>query len=137
MSAIDYLNPKIPSGLARVAMPIVDATPAALDGYGRLVDDPETCHIEIVRWPSLGTRPVDDGTGDQGGTTEGVFVRERTRMSRRVPSAKARKSWLSDSSLSFIHTTIRLYVSVGRSPVQGLLPAPEATQMTMGLTSST
>src|SRR5258708_32968523 len=30
-------------------------------------------------------------------------------MSRRVPSAKARKSWLSDSSLSLLNTTIWLY----------------------------
>jgi len=34
------------------------------------------CRIEIVRWPAQGTRPVDDDTGDQGGTTEGVFVSE-------------------------------------------------------------
>ena len=37
---IDYLNPALPEGLRRVTMPVVDATPATLDGYGRLVDDP-------------------------------------------------------------------------------------------------
>jgi hypothetical protein len=73
---IDYLNPRVPPGIARVKMPVVDATPSTLDGYGHLVDDPGGCRIEIVRWPSLGTRPVDAGTGDQGGTTEGVFVSE-------------------------------------------------------------
>jgi hypothetical protein len=57
-------------------MPIVAATPEALRGYGNLVDDPDTCAIEIVRWPATGTRPVDADTGDQGGTTEGVFVAE-------------------------------------------------------------
>lgn len=71
---IDYLNPDLPAGLRRVAMPVVDATAAALAGYGCLVDDPETFAIEIVRWPAQGTRPVDADTGDQGGTTQGVFV---------------------------------------------------------------
>ncbi len=55
-------------------MPVIEATDAALDGYGRLVDDPSACSIEIVRWPSTGTREVDGDTGDQAGTTEGVFV---------------------------------------------------------------
>ena len=58
-------------------MPVVDATPASLEGYGRLVEgNPEDCRIEIVRWPAQGTRPVDAGTGDQGGTTTGVFASE-------------------------------------------------------------
>jgi len=71
---IDYLNPNLPAGLRTVPMPIVEATPAALAGYGRLVDSPDDCRIEIVRWPAQGSRPVDIDTGDQGGTTEGVFV---------------------------------------------------------------
>jgi hypothetical protein len=75
-SPIDYLHPDLPAGLARTVMPLVDATPAALEGYGRLIDDPSECRIEIVRWPALGTRPVDADTGDQGGTTEGVFISE-------------------------------------------------------------
>ena len=73
---IDYLNPGLPAGLEHVAMPVVPATASTLDGYGRLIDDPAACPIEIVRWPAQGTRPVDDDTGDQGGTTEGVFVSE-------------------------------------------------------------
>jgi len=72
----DYLNPELPAGLRHVRMPMVDATDAALDGYGRLVDDPAACEIEIVRWPAQGTRPVDADTGDQGGTTQGVFACE-------------------------------------------------------------
>jgi len=55
---------------------MVEATPEALTGYGRFVDDPRTCKIEIVRWPASGWRPVDEDTGDQGGTTEGVFASE-------------------------------------------------------------
>ncbi len=55
-------------------MPVIDASAATLEGYGALVDDPQACTIEIVRWPASGTRPVDEDTGDQGGTTEGVFI---------------------------------------------------------------
>ena len=29
-----------------------------------------------MRWPAQGHRPIDADTGDQGGTTEGVFVSE-------------------------------------------------------------
>ena len=42
-------------------------------GYGRLVDDPDACEIEIVRWPAQGWRPVDADSGDEGGVAEGVF----------------------------------------------------------------
>jgi hypothetical protein len=74
--AIDYLNPALPSGLARVLMPVVDATPSTLDGFGRLVADPNDCQVEIVQWPAAGTRPIDPGTGDEAGTTQGTFVSE-------------------------------------------------------------
>jgi hypothetical protein len=72
---IDYLNPALPPGLRRVTMPVVEATDATLAGYGCMVRDPSH-PIEIVRWPAQGTRPVDPDTGDQGGTTEGVFISE-------------------------------------------------------------
>jgi ureidoglycolate lyase len=54
-------------------IPIVEATPESLKGYGYLVDDFATAKIEIVRWPAQGWRPVDPDTGDEGGTTEGHF----------------------------------------------------------------
>lgn len=76
MPMFDYLNPALPANLMRVRMPVIDATPEALHRYGRLVDDPKGCEIEIVRWPAQGWRPVDEDTGDEGGTTEGVFVSE-------------------------------------------------------------
>jgi len=76
MPVIDYLNPELPPGLKRVTMKIVNATCASLQGYGRLVDDPSHCQLEIVRWPAQGTRPIDPDSGDQGGTTEGTFVSE-------------------------------------------------------------
>ena len=53
--------------------PLVAATDATLAEYGRLVDDPAACDIEIVRWPAQGWRPVDTNSGDQGGVTEGLF----------------------------------------------------------------
>ena len=58
---IDYLDPQLPPGLQVVRMSIVDATPEGL-GYGRLVDDPGECRIEIVGWPAQGTRPIDAAT---------------------------------------------------------------------------
>ena len=74
--APDYLNPQVPADLPRVPMPVVDATEESLLGYGLLVRSPQDVDIEIVRWPSQGWRPVDEDSGDEGGTTEGVFVSE-------------------------------------------------------------
>ena len=75
-AAPNYLNPAVPRGLERVAMPVVDASAETLRGYGMLVDDPADCRIEIVRWPAQGWRPVDTDSGDEGGTTRGVFISE-------------------------------------------------------------
>ena len=74
--APDYLNPALPDGLRRVRMPVVEANDDTLRGYGFLVDDRARCKIEIVRWPAQGWRAVDDDSGDEGGTTQGVFVSE-------------------------------------------------------------
>ncbi len=74
-TAPDYLNPDIPAGLRQVEMPLVRATTESLDGYGCLVTDPDY-EIEIVRWPAQGWRPVDSDSGDEGGTTEGMFISE-------------------------------------------------------------
>lgn len=69
----DYLNPGIPANLKRVHIPIIEATPESLKGYGELVDSYEDFDIEIVRWPAQGWRPVDEDCGDEGGTKEGIF----------------------------------------------------------------
>jgi hypothetical protein len=74
-AAPDYLNPDLSEGLFRVTMPVVEATEAALQNYGYLVDTSDF-PIEIVRWPAPGWRPVDADSGDEGGVTEGVFVSE-------------------------------------------------------------
>ena len=52
---------------------LVAASDQNLDGYGSLVDQPESFPIEIVRWPAQGWRPIDANSGDQGGVAEGVF----------------------------------------------------------------
>ena len=57
-TAPNYINPGIPSGLKRVRIPIVEANEHSLSGYGCLVTDPDEIEIEIVRWPSVGKRPV-------------------------------------------------------------------------------
>ena len=49
------------------------ATDENLAGYGSLVARPEECDLEIVTWPAEGWRPIDPGTGDEGGTTSGTF----------------------------------------------------------------
>ena len=56
-----------------VELPLVRATPETLHGFGRLVDDYAGTEIEIVTWPAGGWRPVDPGTGNEGGVSEGLF----------------------------------------------------------------
>jgi hypothetical protein len=70
----DYMNPGLTAGLTQVSIPVVEATAESLKGYGVLVNDPESVEVEIVRWPALGWRPVDSDSGDEAGTTEGVFI---------------------------------------------------------------
>ena len=55
-------------------LPLIEGTAASLAGYGEVVHDPERQKIEIVRWPAQGWRPVDSNSGDEGGTTEGIFA---------------------------------------------------------------
>lgn len=54
-------------------LPLVEATPESLKGYGLLVEDPKAFDVEIRTWPQPGWRPLDPGTGDEAGTTEGSF----------------------------------------------------------------
>ena len=63
----------ITPGLRAIDTPLIRATPESLAGYGQLVTDPDHHPIQIVRWPAKGWRQVDSGTGDEGGTTEGIF----------------------------------------------------------------
>ena len=70
----DYLNPEIPTDVEIIDIPIREANDESLVGFGRLVkDDYENFPVEIVRWPATGWRPVDEDSGDEAGTTQGVF----------------------------------------------------------------
>ena len=71
--APNFLSPEVPGGLPLHEVPLVAATPESLKGYGEVVSERDARPIEIVRWPAQGRRPVDPDTGDEGGTTEGVF----------------------------------------------------------------
>jgi len=70
----DYLNPNLPANLKHVGIPLIQATNESLAGYGCLVADPAAQKIEIARWPAKGWRPVDTDSGDEGGTTKGIFT---------------------------------------------------------------
>jgi len=76
MNPPDYLNPDLPVGLSRFRIPIIEANPETVKGYGWLVDDPADTKLEITRWPAKGWRPVDTDSGDEGGVTEGIFSSE-------------------------------------------------------------
>jgi len=54
-------------------VPLIRATDESVKYYGCLVADPGNFNIEIVRWPRPDWRPVDEGTGDEGGFVEGIF----------------------------------------------------------------
>ncbi len=56
-----------------VNVPLIEATGESVKAYGYLVADPDACEIEIVTWPAQGWRPVDQGTGNEGGYVEGIF----------------------------------------------------------------
>ncbi len=78
MNKIDVPNLR-PEGATMPRLPVrelklVEGTAASLEGYGEIVDDPSSHRIEIVRWPAPGRRPVDSNSGDEGGTTEGIFA---------------------------------------------------------------
>jgi ureidoglycolate lyase len=71
---LDDIAYKPTTGVRRAhETPLVVATDASLESYGKLVDDPKDFAIEIVRWPQQGWRPIDANSGDQGGVTQGIF----------------------------------------------------------------
>ena len=73
-SGLVFRTPEVvPSGLPAHEPRLVRATAESLAGYGTIVTDPDNHKVEIVRWPAAGWRPIDPDTGDEAGTTEGVF----------------------------------------------------------------
>jgi ureidoglycolate lyase/seryl-tRNA synthetase len=73
LQAVDYLSPDVPGELPWHEIPLIVANDDVVRGYGQLVDDPDDFDIEIVQWPAQGWRPIDAGTGDEGGVIEGIF----------------------------------------------------------------
>ena len=73
---VDYLSPDVPDRLPWHDVPLLVATDDNVRDYGCLVSDPDSFEVEIVQWPAQGWRPVDAGTGDEGGTVEGIFHSE-------------------------------------------------------------
>lgn len=56
-----------------VDVPIIRATAESLAGYGRIVASFDEADVDIATWPAPGWRPVEPGTGNQGGITSGAF----------------------------------------------------------------
>lgn len=76
LQPVNYLAPEVPGTLPWHPVPLVVATDESVKGYGCLVQEPEAFDIEIVQWPAGGWRPIDAGTGDEGGVVEGIFHSE-------------------------------------------------------------
>ena len=68
-----YDSTNIMPSFNKVEIPLVNATNENLKGYGYLVDVYDQCKIEIVTWPKQVWRDIEEGTGNEGGTTEGPF----------------------------------------------------------------
>ena len=73
VSSFDYMNPDVPDELPLIDVPLIRATPESFRDYGTIVTDPDTHPVEIVTWPRQGWRPIDPGTGNEGGHVEGTF----------------------------------------------------------------
>lgn len=70
-----YLDPAIAPALPWRDLPIVDGRdPSLVDLVIVAEGDPTDFEVPIVPWPVTGTRPLDPGTGVEGGTTEGAFT---------------------------------------------------------------
>lgn len=70
-SVAPYYNKDLPLFF----VPIVKATPESVKGYGTIVYPPEfeSYKVTVLTWPAPGWRPVQPGTGNEGGTTQGLF----------------------------------------------------------------
>jgi hypothetical protein len=64
-------------GISIVEVPLKRATLESLAGFGRVITSFDEANVDIVTWPAQGWRPVEPGTGNQGGVTSGEFEVER------------------------------------------------------------
>ena len=74
----NFRKPQLPSGLKVIDIPLERATDKGLKGFGYLVRNRDEFQVEkgnfeIIKWPQVGWRPLDQHTGDEAGTTEGHF----------------------------------------------------------------
>jgi len=60
-------------GISIVDIPLTRLTPETFEGFGRVVTSFDQADVDIVTWPAQGWRPVESGTGNQGGVTSGEF----------------------------------------------------------------
>jgi len=77
-SSDNFVDPKLPTGLNVLEVPLEEATNESLKGLGWLVNSAdeftvEKKNFEITKWPVSGWRQLDPQTGDEAGTTEGFF----------------------------------------------------------------
>jgi ureidoglycolate lyase len=61
------------AGISIFEVPLTHATPESLQGFGRIVTAFEEAEVDIETWPAQGWRPVEPGTGNEGGITSGQF----------------------------------------------------------------
>ena len=54
-------------------VPLVKITADNFKDYGYIVTDFAQADVQIITWPAQGHRPIDPGTGRDGGITEGDF----------------------------------------------------------------
>jgi ureidoglycolate hydrolase len=70
---IDFMNPVVAAGLPHVDVPIIRATAETFADYGTMVTDFMNHPVPLTTWPASGWRPVDPGTGNEGGYVDGIF----------------------------------------------------------------
>ncbi len=73
MASPDYSDALDPKYKEPHPVPIVDASEETLKDYGRLVWDFDSEEVWIETWPQPGWRPVQKGTGNEGGIVSGNF----------------------------------------------------------------
>lgn len=74
ITAEEYLDPTVPTGLPWRDLPVVDGRdPRLADLVIAVPGNPRRFEVPIVPWPVSGTRTLDPGTGIEGGVTEGTF----------------------------------------------------------------
>jgi ureidoglycolate lyase/seryl-tRNA synthetase len=61
------------NGIGVHEVPLIRATADTFADFGRLEQSFETASVDIMTWPQPDWRPIDSGTGADGGVTQGAF----------------------------------------------------------------